>query len=639
MDPLFPLPPPSSPVPPPPAGTAASAAAALAAGIAAEAEAVLARTVAEVVVATGKAVTVPATLLAPPPAAAADGDAAASAAAAAIVAGLPPGTRAALRLIAVTPPPDGAGGATAEIALASSGDSPISGGITASTAALVPSDESGGEPVTVGIVIAPPSDADNGSGAPSATATVIASPLGSWALARKLALPADTLVRFALLLPPPDTGRSVEPAGDVGTMGDGTPLAATLLALPNADAPKDGGAAPPVALWPGMRGMLRLLAVTPPGGGAEMPLSPTAAAPPSPAGVEIASYGTVAAAPATGTAASAAAGTVIASPLGTWALARPLALSPDTLVRFVLLLPAAARPAEAPATPAASLLAALVRTALALLDMPAAATESADTAALPVEIRRAFASPRSAAQLAAALTLGAADIVATRAAEDRPDENGTAIELPSPIGALARIAAAGGRNDLAAALAKAALPWPAAIPPDGLAGSRATIAAPATWTEIALPVLDDGGGGCGSRAAPVATPGGTPMPPVMLLLEDYPRPSGERGADEDGADGDEGNGERSGRRFAVTLELSRLGPVQLDGAVRRAEPGGAGQRHHLALTVRTGVALPPALRSGLAETFAAALDAAGFTGALAFAPLRRGTAGGGTARRPVDLRT
>jgi len=52
--------------------------------------------------------------------------------------------------------------------------------------------------------------------------------------------------------------------------------------------------------------------------------------------------------------------------------------------------------------------------------------------------------------------------------------------------------------------------------------------------------------------------------------------------------------------------------------------------------VRTGVALPPALRTGLAETFTAALDAAGFTGALAFAPLRR--AGGSTARRPIDLR-
>jgi hypothetical protein len=156
---------------------------------------------------------------------------------------------------------------------------------------------------------------------------------------------------------------------------------------------------------------------------------------------------------------------------------------------------------------------------------------------------------------------------------------------------------------------------------------------PARWIEIALPVLDDTGSGAISAQA------GTPlMPPVMLLLENPPRPYGERESGAEGDDGADDGGERGGRRFAVTLELSRLGPVQLDGAVRRGEPSGASGagRRHLALTVRTGVALPPALRTGLAETFTAALDAAGFTGALAFAPLRR--AGGSTARRPVDLR-
>ena len=626
MDPLLPLPLPPL-VPSAPASTAASSTV-LAAGIAAEAEAVLAQTVTEVaaVVATGETVTVPATLLAPPPAPAGGGETttATIVTAAATAAGLPPGTRAMLRLIAVTPPGDGPGGAAVEIELAPapSSEPPGSDAAIAAGVQTLP-DESGGEPVTVGIVAAPPGDA--GSGTRSAAATVIASPLGSWVLARKLALPADTLVRFALFLPP-DAG-STGPVTE--TAGDAAPLAATLLALPSADAPNDSGAVPPVALWPGMRAMLRLLAVTPPGDNTEIRLASADAPPPPSAGIEITTAGTIADAPDTGGRA-ATAGTAIASPLGTWALARPLALPPDTLVRFVLLLPAAAeQPAAAAAPPAASPLADLVRAALALLDREAA-TEAGGTLAMPAEIRGAFASPRSGVQLAAAMVLGAAAI-AVHTAEDRPDGDGAGIEPPSPVAALARIAAAGGRDDLAAALAKAALPSPSAVPPEGVTASRTTV--PARWTEAALPVLDDTGSG--GTPAPAGTP---PMPPVMLLLENPPRPYGERESNAEGDDGADEGGERGGRRFAVTLELSRLGPVQIDGAVRRGEPNGASGagRRHLALTVRTGVALPPALRTGLAETFTAALDAAGFTGALAFAPLRR--AGGSTARRPIDLR-
>jgi hypothetical protein len=185
---------------------------------------------------------------------------------------------------------------------------------------------------------------------------------------------------------------------------------------------------------------------------------------------------------------------------------------------------------------------------------------------------------------------------------------------------------------------KAALPAPAAAPQGiGDALRPASGATPATWTEIALPVLDDvGGDGFRSSAPSADAVGGQPAPPVMLLLENPPRPVSEREAGDDTGDGGEAGRERGGRRFAVTLELSRLGPVQIDGAVRRSETGGIGvERRHLALTVRTGVALPPALRSGLAETFAAALDMAGFTGALAFAPLRRPD---GPARHPIDLR-
>jgi hypothetical protein len=65
-----------------------------------------------------------------------------------------------------------------------------------------------------------------------------------------------------------------------------------------------------------------------------------------------------------------------------------------------------------------------------------------------------------------------------------------------------------------------------------------------------------------------------------------------------------------GKRFVVEAELSRLGPVQLDGLLR--EP-------RLDLVVRSHARLPDALRGESAKIFHAACAAQGLTGDLVFA--------------------
>jgi hypothetical protein len=92
----------------------------------------------------------------------------------------------------------------------------------------------------------------------------------------------------------------------------------------------------------------------------------------------------------------------------------------------------------------------------------------------------------------------------------------------------------------------------------------------------------------------------------------------------DGAGGDAG--ERDASRFAVEVELSRLGALQLDGLVRPKR---------LDLVLRSRRALPIALRQELAAGFRDSLAASGFAGEMAFAVSARFPIG--TARRPSPL--
>lgn len=78
-------------------------------------------------------------------------------------------------------------------------------------------------------------------------------------------------------------------------------------------------------------------------------------------------------------------------------------------------------------------------------------------------------------------------------------------------------------------------------------------------------------------------------------------------------DGGNRSGEAAGlgQRFVLTLTLSQLGPLQLDGVVERGQ-----QRFDLIL--RAEKALPGAVRKGVQQMFETALDILGTRGRLAF---------------------
>ncbi|MCG5243663.1 hypothetical protein MCW82_28205, partial [Azospirillum doebereinerae] len=77
--------------------------------------------------------------------------------------------------------------------------------------------------------------------------------------------------------------------------------------------------------------------------------------------------------------------------------------------------------------------------------------------------------------------------------------------------------------------------------------------------------------------------------------------------DEEGGEGREKS--KPGSRFLIDVDLSRLGPVQLDGLVRP---------NHFDLILRSHVALPPELRVELIQVFADSVRALGYTGGLSF---------------------
>jgi len=105
---------------------------------------------------------------------------------------------------------------------------------------------------------------------------------------------------------------------------------------------------------------------------------------------------------------------------------------------------------------------------------------------------------------------------------------------------------------------------------------------PGDWRSYTIPLMDANG-------------------PKPIRLHVHPLQEDEESA----------GGERSkpGSRFVIDLDLSRFGPMQLDGLVRP---------NHFDLILRSHAALPPELRVELIQIFADSVRAVGYTGGLSF---------------------
>jgi hypothetical protein len=105
---------------------------------------------------------------------------------------------------------------------------------------------------------------------------------------------------------------------------------------------------------------------------------------------------------------------------------------------------------------------------------------------------------------------------------------------------------------------------------------------PGDWRPYTLPMLD-----------------GTRLHPIQLHL--HPLKEEEAGQD--------GRAASKGSRFLIDVELSRLGPLQLDGLVRP---------NHLDLILRSHTVLQPELRQELMQIFSDSLRTLGYSGGLSF---------------------
>ncbi len=128
-----------------------------------------------------------------------------------------------------------------------------------------------------------------------------------------------------------------------------------------------------------------------------------------------------------------------------------------------------------------------------------------------------------------------------------------------------------GRTDLLPKLS-AELAAPARPAPDAPAGE---------WRSQTIPLYQDGD--VGGMAVHV-------------------RRSGDEG-------GDAGDGDASGRRFVIDMDLSRMGPLQFDGLVH-------GTRFDL--TIRSPAAFPEPMRQDMRNLFRDASNAVGLHGGLTF---------------------
>ncbi len=106
---------------------------------------------------------------------------------------------------------------------------------------------------------------------------------------------------------------------------------------------------------------------------------------------------------------------------------------------------------------------------------------------------------------------------------------------------------------------------------------------PGDWRPFTLPMMDNTG-----------------VKPIHVYVHPL------KGEDE-AADGKEKA--KPGSRFVIDLDMSRLGPMQLDGLVRP---------NHFDLILRSHSALPPDLKVQLIQVFADSVRAVGYTGGLSF---------------------
>lgn len=107
-------------------------------------------------------------------------------------------------------------------------------------------------------------------------------------------------------------------------------------------------------------------------------------------------------------------------------------------------------------------------------------------------------------------------------------------------------------------------------------------AAASDWRSLSLPLLPDG---------------------QVSRLAVHTRREGEEGSQ------GQQNGSRNTQRFVVEVELSRLGPMVLDGLIAR---------ERFTLTVRSQRSLPITLRQEVTQVFADSIDAIGWRGQISF---------------------
>jgi hypothetical protein len=238
--------------------------------------------------------------------------------------------------------------------------------------------------------------------------------------------------------------------------------------------------------------------------------------------------------------------TVVATPLGRLALEAQIEEAPGTLLALERLDRPAPPSAKLPASPALGTGWPALDDALQTLER--AAPELA--ASLRTDL-----SPISAPRLTATLMFFMG--ILRGGAAWPGDQLGSAL-------------AGAGRGDLRARLAKDM---------DDLR-AQARESGRGEWRILTLPLLDEGA-----------------IQPIRLYL---------RGGS------DEGNGsgrEERGARFVVDLDLSRLGPLQLDGLVRRGR---------FDLVLRSHIPMATDMKAELGAIFRASLEGAGFAGDIAF---------------------
>jgi hypothetical protein len=115
------------------------------------------------------------------------------------------------------------------------------------------------------------------------------------------------------------------------------------------------------------------------------------------------------------------------------------------------------------------------------------------------------------------------------------------------------------------------------------------------------------GGGSEWRALPVPWNADGRIDRIILITR-------REGEAEDAGNGKKGRG--GGTRFLVNLDLSRLGPLQLDGMFRKDSRG-------LDVVIRTHRPLADDLRLALTGVFGASTSAMGLTGAVSFQVVRK----------------